>query len=262
MNSKIIIFEANRKDGIFSAGKKFYSKGTNKKIREQEFYQARLKLGKKIGINGNHIFRPYQKGEYKPDVNYRNGKYIIIDKTHMRKKDYFREILKADILIISEEYPDIAIANPSADCPVIICEDRNKGYTALSHCGGRYINRYLPRDTIKALINGCNSNPEDIYVYIGSCIKKESYTYDRRPKWATNHKVWQGFIEKREKEFYIDLIGPIKKQLEEIGITHIEESPINVAKEKDYYSNHEASKDLKEKLGQNFIGFYYKQKEK
>ncbi len=258
MDSKIKIFEANKKDGIFSIGKKFYPKGTLKKVREEEFYQARLRLGKKLGINGNHIFRPYQKGEYKPDVDHEDGAYIIINDKHMRKRDYFREVLPADILILPEKYKEVIVGNPSADCPVIICEDRKLGYTALSHCGGKYINRYLPRDTIKALIDGCQSNIEDIYVYIGSCIKKESYTYDKRPRWATNKSVWKGFIEKKGKEYYIDLIGAIRKQLEEIGISHIEESPIDVAQDENYYSNHEVSKGIKEKSGQNFIGFYYK----
>jgi len=54
-------------------------------------------------------------------------------------------------------YKGVGIANPQADCPVIICEDRKKGYTALSHCGAPYINRKLPQDTIKALIDCCNS---------------------------------------------------------------------------------------------------------
>ncbi|MBQ6135229.1 MAG: polyphenol oxidase family protein [Bacilli bacterium] len=257
MESKIVIFEANKEDGIFSIGKKFYPKGTLKKDREQKFYQARLKLGKKLGIDGNHIFKANQKGEYKPDVDHKDGAYILLNKSHMKKKDFYRKVLPADILILSEEYKNIAVANPSADCPVLICEDRKQGYTALSHCGGKYINRYLPRDTIKALIEN-GSKVEDIYVYIGSCIKKESYTYDRRPLWATNTLIWKGFIEKKKKTYYIDLVGAIKSQLEKMGITHIEESKIDVAKDSHYFSNHEAAKGMKEKSGQNLIGFYYK----
>ena len=258
MESKIQIFEAKIEDGIFSISKKFYPKGTLKKDRVEFFHQDRIRLGKKLGFDGNHIFRPYQKGEYSPDVEYDDGTYIIIDKKNMRKKDYYREVLPADILIISEQYKEIAIANPSADCPILICEDRKKGYTALSHCGGKHINRLLPRDTIKAMIKGCNSNVEDIYVYIGTCIHKESYIYDKYPKWATNKKIWKDTIEKKENNYYIDLIGTIQKQLKEIGITHIETSSIDSAKEDTYYSHAAASRNEKENKGQNFIGFYYK----
>ena len=41
-------------------------------------------------------------------------------------------------------------------------------------------------DTIKALQDCCDSNIDDIYVYIGSCVHKESYIYDKYPKWAKN----------------------------------------------------------------------------
>jgi len=258
MKSKIVIFEAKREDGIFSINKKFYPKGTLKKERVESFHQDRLRLGKKIGIDGNHIFRAYQKGEYKPDVDYEDGKYILIKEENMRKKDYFTEVLPADILILSEQYKEIAIANPSADCPILICEDRKQGYTALAHCGGKHINRCLPKDTIKAMIEGCNSNPENIYVYISSCVKKESYVYDKYPTWATNKKVWKNSIEKKEKNYYIDLIGAIQEQLQEIGIIHLEISPVNTATNSEYYSHSAAYTGDKSKLGQNFIGFYYK----
>lgn len=258
MESKIQIFEAKIEDGIFSWGKKFYPKGTLKKERVECFHKDRLNLGKKLGFDGNHIFRTYQKGEYTPDVDYKDGTYIILDKKNMRKKDFYREVLPADILIISEKYKEIAIANPSADCPILICEDRNKGYTALSHCGGKHINRNLPRDTIKAMLKGCNSNLEDLYVYIGTCIHKESYIYDKYPLWATNKRVWKDNIEKKGNNYYIDLIGAILNQLQEIGITHIECSPINSATDPNYYSHAAFSRKEKEKQGQNFIGFYYK----
>ncbi len=81
------------------------------------------------------------------------------------------------------------MANPQADCPILICEDRKKGYTALVHCGAIYIDRRLPQDTIKTLFDCCNSNIDDIYVYVGSCIKKESYIYDCYPKWAKSNDV-------------------------------------------------------------------------
>lgn len=258
MESKITIFEAKREDGIFSISKKFYPKGTLKKDRVESFHQDRLRLGKKLGIDGNHIFRAYQKGEYTPDVDYEDGKYIIINEKHMRKKDNFREVLPADILIISEKYKEIAIANPSADCPILICEDRKQGYTALAHCGGKHINRCLPKDTIKAMLEGCNSKVEDLYVYIGTCVKKESYIYDKYPAWATNKSVWKDYIEKKDKDYHIDLIGALLKQLQELGITHIEYSPIDSAKDPEYYSHCAASRGDKTKLGQNFIGFYYK----
>ncbi len=256
MKSKIVIFESNKLDGKMSKNPKFYPKNTTEKERYERFHQDRINLGKKLGIDGNHILRSSQKGLSKFD--YKDGKYILLDDKYMKKEDYYFEPLPADILVISDKYPKVIVGNPQADCPVIICEDRNKGYTALSHCGATYINRKLPIDTIKSLIDCCNSDVEDIYVYIGSCIKKESYIYDKYPSWATDKEVWEGYITKENDGYHIDLPGAIIKQLKSIGIKHIEESPINTTTDPNYYSHVEEVRGRQKEGGQNFVGFYYK----
>ncbi len=256
MESKIVIFETNKLDGKMSKNPKFYPKDVSEEERFERFHQDRLNLGKKFGIDGNHIFRGRQKGL--SDVDYPDGKYILLNETHMTKEDYFWEDLPTDILILSEEYPNIIVGNPQADCPVIICEDRNKGYTALAHCGALYVDRKLPVDTIKALEDCCKSNLDDIYVYVGSCVHKESYIYDKYPLWAKNKEVWKDNIEEKEGNYYIDLVGAIKNQLEEYGIKHIEISPINTATDPNYYSHTEEVAGRQKDGGQNFVGFYYK----
>lgn len=256
MESKIVIFESNKLDGKMSKNPKFYPDKVTEEERYKQFRKDRLRLGEKLGVDGNHIFRARQKGL--SSVEYPDGKYILLNEKHMTKEDYYWEDLPADILIISKDYPRIIVGNPQADCPVIICEDRKKGYTALSHCGAPYINRKLPIDTIKALIDCCDSNLNDIYVYVGSSVKKESYVYDKYPKWATNKEVWESFITEINNEYYIDLPGAIEKQLKEIGITHIEISPINTATDPNYYSHVEEVKGRQKDGGQNFVGFYYK----
>ena len=256
MESKIVIFECNKKDGKMSKNPKFYSNDTSEEERNERFHQDRINLGKRLGIDGNHILKSRQKGL--SSVEYPDGKYILITEKHLTKEDYYYEDLPADILIISKKHPKVIIGNPQADCPVLICEDRRKGYTALSHCGAIYINRKLPVDTIKALFDCCKSNTTDIYVYIGSCVKKESYIYDTYPSWATNTEVWDGFITKGKDGYHIDLIGAIEKQLKEIGIKNIKISPIDTAKNADYYSHTLEKKGLQKDGGQNFVGFYYK----
>ena len=149
MKSKIVIFESNKLDGKMSKNPKFYPKKTSEKERFERFHQDRLNLGNKLGVDGNHILRARQKGL--SPVEYPDGKYILLNDSHMTKEDYFFEDLPADILVISEQYPKVIVANPCADCPILICEDRNRGYTALAHCGAPYIDRKLPQDTIKSL---------------------------------------------------------------------------------------------------------------
>ena len=176
----------------------------------------------------------------------------------MQQEDYFKEKLEADILIISERYPKVAVTHNMADCPVLIAEDRKKGMTALAHCGIYHINRGLPKALINSLLYNFNSKQQDIYLYIGSHIKKESYIYDKYPPQATNNKIWINAIEKRDNKYYIDLDQAIINQLKEFNLGDIKISPIDTATNPDYASHRREKEGDLTKKGQNIVGFYYK----
>ena len=256
MKSKIKIFESNRSDGIISRNKKFYSPEQNKEEIDKIFLETRIKLGKKYGFNGKKIFQATQKTENN-NIEYPNGKYHIINDKDLTKEDFWYEELICDILIITKDYPNIVVGNQMADCPILIAEDRKKGVTALSHCGAAYIDRNLPIQTIEALQKSFNSNINDIYVYIGSCIRKENYIYYSYPRWAKNVKVWENAIIKEKNLYYIDMIKAITNQLQEIGINNIEISPVDTYKDPNYYSHFSEVKGETLKIGQNFVGFFY-----
>lgn len=257
MKSQIEIFETGIKDGIMSKNKKFYKENLTQEEINKIFLKTRLKFAKKYNLNGLHIFQALQKTPLNK-LNYPDGKYIVISEENMTKDDYWSEELPADILIISNKYKNIIVGNQMSDCPILIAEDRRLGVTALAHCGASYINRNLPIQTIMALENEYHSNLNDIYVYIGSCIKTESYVYDSYPSWATNKEVWKDCIKKEQSIYKIDLVKAIKKQLKSIGISHIKVSKIDTFKDKNYYSHLAEYNGIKEKSGQNFVGFYYK----
>lgn len=257
MKSQIEIFETGIKDGIMSKNKKFYKENLTQEEINKIFLETRLKFAKKYNLNGLHIFQALQKTPLNK-LNYPDGKYIVISEENMTKDDYWSEELPADILIISNKYKNIIVGNQMSDCPILIAEDRRLGVTALAHCGASYINRNLPIQTIMALENEYHSNLNDIYVYIGSCIKAESYVYDSYPSWATNKEVWKDCIKKEQSIYKIDLVKAIKKQLKSIGISHIKVSKIDTFKDKNYYSHLAEYNGIKEKSGQNFVGFYYK----
>ena len=164
MESKIVIFEGNMKDGLFTRSKRFYPE----KFTEKDIYEAykkeRIKLGKKYGFSGLKMFHPRQKME--DNDTYPDNKVVILDDNYMKKADFFEEIIPTDILIITNKYPRVAVTHNMADCPVLIAEDRKKGVTALAHCGIYHINRELPKALIKSLIDNYNSKEGDIYLYI------------------------------------------------------------------------------------------------
>ena len=260
MKTQIRIFEQGKGLGIFSSNANFYPELKNLEDRKLKFREARLKLGKKLGLDGNKIFQPYQKTNSN-HLDYENGKYIVLKDEYMQKEDYWEEKPECDILIISNKYPNIIVGNQTADCPILIVEDRKLGVTALSHCGAEYIDRDIVIDTIKALQKEYNSNLDDLYVYITNSIHKENYIYNNYPKWANQQNLWKEFIKKDNNKYYIDLLGVIIYQLRKYGITNIEYSNIDTYEDDNFYSHYASYHGNNNKLGQNFVGFYYIQKD-
>jgi copper oxidase (laccase) domain-containing protein len=256
MKTQIQIFEGNQEQGIFSSAKKFYKEDTTEEEIFNSIKEARIKLGKKYNFDGLKMFQVTQKMS-DSDI-YPDNKTIIIDESYMQKEDYFTEKLLADILIISNKYKKVALSHRMADCPVLILEDRKKGFTAIAHCGIYHINRGLPKALIKSMIFNCNSEPKDLYLYIGSYIHKESYIYDRYPKIATNKSIWKDAIEEQEDGYHIDLLKAIKNQIQEYDLGDIIVSNINTATTNNYASHYAANHGNNSKLGQNIVGFYYK----
>ncbi len=254
---KLIIFESNISDNIMSKNAKFYPQKYTKEQREKSFLKHRIELGKKYNIDGKKILHPKQK-DVDYDVDYQDGTFIKIKEKHLQKEDFWDEKLPADILIISKDYPNITIGHQMADCPILIAEDTKKQIAAVSHDGVLQINREVPRLTIEALKQVAGSTPEDIKVYIGSCVKKDSYQYDSYPKWATND-VWKDCIIKKENTYYIDMVKAIKKQLNKEEISNIIESPIDTYQDPNYYSHIAAVKGNNKKKGQNFVGCFYQE---
>ena len=256
MESKIVIFEGNQEQGIFSKAKKFYKETDTDEDIKNQIKEARIKLGKKYKFNGLKMFQVIQKMEDNDD--YEDNKSVIIEEKHLKKEDYFEEEIKADILIITSKYKNIALSHRMADCPVLIAEDREKEVTAIVHCNLYHINRGLPKELINTLIKKFNSEPKNIYLYIGSHIHKENYIYDKYPPRATNKDIWKDAIEKIGNNYHIDVEKAILNQLEGFALAEIKISPFNTYTEENYASHAAAYYGNKSKLGQNIVGFYYK----
>lgn len=256
MNTKIKIIETGRADGIMSRTKRFYPEDYSQKQIDEEFKNTRTKIGKKYHFNGLHIIKPTQI-ELTKDKNKNFKDYIIVSKEMLNKKDYYYIDFYCDALVLPSTIKDVVLGHPEADCPILICEDRKKGFTALTHCGAVMINRGTIKNCIKALTDGCNSNKEDIYCYISNSIKKDSYIYDKYPPFATNKTIWKNAIKKHNNEYKIDLVLAIIEELHRLGITNIKENKEDTATSSKYYSHVKETQGDNSKKGQNFVGLYY-----
>ena len=256
MESKIVIFEGNMQDGLFTRSKRFYPENYTEEDIYETYKKARIRLGEKYGFSGLKMFHPRQKME--DNDRYPDDKAVILDEKYMQKEDYFTENIETDILIISKDYPRVAVTHNMADCPVLIAEDRRLGVTALAHCGIYHINRGLPKAIIKSLIDNFDSKEEDIYLYIGSHIKKDSYLYDTYPPQATNKEIWEDAIIYKDNKYHIDLDKAILNQLKDYNLGDIVISPIDTATDPNYASHRREKLGDIFKKGQNIVGFYYK----
>lgn len=256
METKIKIFETGIAEGVMSDNKKFYINKSEEEIKNK-FLKTKQKIAKKYNRDEYKVVRATQKNDIN-NLEYPDGQYLVVEEKNLKKNDYWYEKLIADILIVPSTEKNITIGHQMADCPILIVEDRKKLVTAISHCGAKYINRELPIQTIEALEKEYHSNLEDLYVYIGSHIRKENYIYDTYPIWATNKEIWENNITKKDNKYFIDVTSAIAEQLTKKGIKHIEISPINTATDSNYYSHYQSTRGQKEKNGQNFVGFYYK----
>lgn len=257
MESQIKIFETGTIDGMMTRNKKFYDESFSQEKINSIFYKTRQNIGKKYNFKGEKMLQANQKNNFN-NVNYTDGKYVVIGDAHLKKNDYWYENIEADILIISNKYKNIVVGNQMADCPIVIVEDRKIGVTALAHCGASYIDRKLPIQIIESLQKEFNSEIDNLYVYISSCIKKNSYIYDKYPLWAKNDQVWKNAIIKEKNDYHIDLVTAILEQLEIKNIKNIEISPHDTATNPYFYSHFASYKGNKAKYGQNFVGFSYK----
>ena len=255
MESQIVIFESTNKEGYFSKNEKFYSIKLKRYI-EDKFSETRKNMGKNFNFNYLKMFEVKQKMQ--DNDEYPDNKYVVLDETYMKKEDFLDEEIHADILIISNKYPGIAVGHRQADCPVLILEDRRQGLTAICHTNTIHINRELPKHLVKTLIDDFNSKASDLYLYVGAFVKKENYIYDRYPIWATNEQVWQNAIIKEDDGYHIDMERAILDQIKMFDLKEVYINPIDTAAENSYASHTMFVKGHKEKAGQNFIGFYYK----
>ena len=259
MDSQIVIFEATNDDGIFSKNEKFFP-NKSKKYIDNEFNKTRKYIGEKYKFNYLKMFEVKQKMQ--DNDEYPDNKYVVLDEEYMQKEDYFEEDIYADILIISNKYPEVAVGHRMADCPILILEDRRKGITAICHTNTIHINRELPKHLIKTLIDNFDSKLDDLYLYVAPFVKKESYIYDKYPIWATNEEVWHDAIIKEDDGYHIDMEKAIRNQIKDFDIKEVKFSPINTADDSNSFASHTvACRGDKKKLGQNFIGFYYKKNE-
>lgn len=158
----------------------------------------------------------------------------------------YREITRSNVLEL--EYPgDIgltrerrtAVAHVFADCAPVLFIDRKQKAMSFAHAGWKGLTTGIVQVATLAMEAKFGTKPEDLWVWIGPCIQKDSYAFDDEPI-QTKLETWTPFIEKKKEKFHIDLPGFITNECDRFGIdpTRVINDGRDTFVEKDIFYSH------------------------
>lgn len=168
-------------------------------------------------------------------------KVFVVDKKDLgRGMECGEDDLVCDALVTKA--PGVNLFLLTADCiPAVFFDQENK-VLGVAHLSSVTSNMKLAKKTIdKMCENG--AAVENIRVYTGPCIQKESYVFDK-----PNHKKmegWDDFLTPRpDGNYCVDLVGYNKNELIKAGIKeeNIFISKINTATSSNYFSHYRSKR--------------------
>lgn len=242
-NMRIVEFNSTIDYGYMN--KNFYPKEMDNDEKNRLVRKNKQNLVNKFGLSYKNIFIPIQKSNKNSDL-YEDGKcYTLTQEDILKYDDLYDLDVYADIVKLTPETKNIAIAYPVADCAVVKAVNLKTKEVVLSHCGGEYIDRYLPMQTIDAL-GGCE---DDIKVYISPFAYSLFYSDASNLVWAKNDLVWKDCKEEKEENgitsVRIDIYKALRRQLldRKIDFDNIIFSPYDTSTCDMFYSNSRSYQD-------------------
>ena len=254
---EVVILQSNKSNGPISAQKKFYPDSMSRDEIKEDLIRRRMKLGQDYGFDGRKMMIPVVKGPNERD-KYPDGKYVVLNdcpEVYRDDVDLWDYDYNVDIMVMKKGLTGVMMGFPSADCPVIIMQDRKSKTLAFAHCSADCIDRGLPIMIADSLNQVSHAKDKDIIVYVGPCAASKSYYYDNYPRWAVNDKIWKYCIKEKDGRFYIDLRRAIIMELalRNIEYQNIEFSKVDTITNPDYYSNHATMHGIPNKNGRSLV---------
>ena len=131
----------------------------------------------------------------------------------------------------------------TADCFPVTFYDATKHILALAHMGWKPTDKLLATKVIEEMKRAYDSNPEEIHVFIGPGIHKDSYVFTdpvqrQLPSWTPF------LIELPSGEIQIDILRYIKGQATMSGVPdeNIHISQIDTATSEEYFSHYRSAR--------------------
>ena len=222
-NMSLKIFISNKSDG---------SMRFNHDINFLEENKKRIEFFQKNNINPDDT--TLVSLNYDGD-NYR--RYSTISDSNKGDGITRESTIEADALVVVK--PNHALFLPLADCIGAVIYDPVLGILMVSHLGRHHLEQDGGTESINYLIKHHNCNPKDLNIFLSPAAGKEAY-----PVFKFNNRG----LHEIAVEQLVKAGVPIK---------NIEVSPVDTAKDKDYYSHSQFLKGNREDDGRFAIAAYF-----
>lgn len=149
--------------------------------------------------------------------------------------------IEADGLITCE--PNLTLWMVVGDCFPVVFYDPKLKILGLAHLGYGGINSGLI-NRIAQNFRRFGSSPQNVYLFIGPGIRKESYVRSRDRIEQINNPLWRDFLIDRNGMSGVDLVGFMKRQLTDCGIdlSNVDDCGIDTGKDKNYFSHYRSQR--------------------
>lgn len=141
-----------------------------------------------------------------------------------------------------------------ADCIPMVAYDDKNNILGFAHLGWKNICGRLQKKVLDLMVNKYNSNIDNIKVFFGPSILKESYAFPQPAQ--LEMPEWEKYIFKKDDLYHIDLQKYIIDDLISLGVkeSNICENTINTATDKRFYSHFRSQHNMEEMEGRFIFG--------
>lgn len=136
------------------------------------------------------------------------------------------------------DQPELGLLLKVADCVPLVMVDPKRPAFGVFHVGWQGAEKNIHLKGLQAMVDGYDSNPGDIKVWVGPSAKKCCYRSETDPRQGTN-EAWKPFIAKEKNGWSIDIPGYIKQSLRDAGVKvkHMSEDKACTVESPDLYSH-------------------------
>ncbi len=158
----------------------------------------------------------------------------------LKETNLYYKLIEADAIV--SKYPNIYIYLNFGDCIPFTIYDRKQGIFAFAHLGWRSTYLNLHQKLFFVFMNRYHSQIQDLSIYIGPCIKKESYLLSNPDQ--REESAWEPYVSYVKENLYsIDLSGYVTDFFRNQGLqdSQIFVSKIDTGSDLNYFSHYRST---------------------